>query len=221
MHILVTGERRRRMEWLAALQTGHFIEEQEVPDTAFAARPCDLLVDLSLEDDPARVSLYRDLKVPVIVSSVVTGLEKLYRDYNLPETLPLIGMNCLPTFINRPLLEWAWVSPEAEKPAPGLARSLGLAFERVADRPGMVSPRIVCMIINEAWYTLEEGTASREDIDKGMKLGTNYPYGPFEWTDLIGPERVAQVLEAVHRHTGDERYRLCPLLARETRKQNA
>ena len=71
------------------------------------------------------------------------------------------------------------------------------------------------MIINEAYYTVEEGTATCEDIDLAMKLGTNYPYDPFEWTQKIGIRNVCQVLSAVFENTKDERYTICPLLRKE------
>jgi 3-hydroxybutyryl-CoA dehydrogenase len=82
----------------------------------------------------------------------------------------------------------------------------------VEDRAGMATPRILCMIINEACYTLQEGTASIRDIDLGMKLGTNYPHGPFEWANAIGIANVYQVLEAMYEDTKEERYKICPLL---------
>ena len=63
------------------------------------------------------------------------------------------------------------------------------------DVPGFVSARIVAMIINEAYFTWEAGTSSKEEIDIAMKLGTGYPYGPFEWAALIGVEKVAELLE--------------------------
>ena len=71
------------------------------------------------------------------------------------------------------------------------------------------------MIINEAFYTLQEGTASPEDIDKGMKLGTNYPYGPFEWCERIGLAHVYELLEAMYEDTKEERYKICPLLKQQ------
>ena len=65
----------------------------------------------------------------------------------------------------------------------------------VEDRSGLVTPRLICMIINEAYYALEEGTASRDDIDLAIKSGTNYPYGPFEWAKRIGIRNVVEFLE--------------------------
>lgn len=85
----------------------------------------------------------------------------------------------------------------------------------VDDRVGMVTPRVISMIINEAYYVVQEGTASREDIDLAMKSGTNYPYGPFEWIRRIGIKHIYEVLEAVYEDTKDERYKICPLLKKE------
>ena len=94
----------------------------------------------------------------------------------------------------------------------GIAKSMGVQYLPVEDRVGMVKPRVIFMIINEACYTLQEGTASIEDIDTSMKLGTNYPYGPFEWCDKIGITAVFETLAALYEDTKDERYKICPLL---------
>jgi 3-hydroxybutyryl-CoA dehydrogenase len=88
-------------------------------------------------------------------------------------------------------------------------------FVVVVDRVGLVTPRVICMIINEAFYTVQEGTASKKDIDIAMKLGTNYPLGPFEWAKKIGIENVYLVLDSVYKDTKDERYKICPLLKKE------
>jgi 3-hydroxybutyryl-CoA dehydrogenase len=76
----------------------------------------------------------------------------------------------------------------------------------------MVTPRVIFMIINEACYTLQEGTADMKDIDTSMKLGTNYPFGPFEWADNIGIKHVYETIETMYSDTHDERYKVCPLL---------
>jgi len=65
----------------------------------------------------------------------------------------------------------------------------------VKDEPGFVSARIVAMIINEAYFTWEAGTSSKKEIDIAMKLGTGYPYGPFEWGEKIGLVRIAELLK--------------------------
>ena len=68
------------------------------------------------------------------------------------------------------------------------------------------------MIINEAFYTVQEGTAVAKDIDTAMKLGTNYPKGPFEFLKLMGIKNVYNALNAVYNDTHDERYKVCALL---------
>jgi 3-hydroxybutyryl-CoA dehydrogenase len=90
--------------------------------------------------------------------------------------------------------------------------SLGLETAVVADSVGLVLPRIVCCLVNEAAYALMENVAQPRDIDTAMKLGTNYPYGPLEWGDLIGLDVVLAVLRGLYDEYGDDRYRPAPLL---------
>ena len=79
----------------------------------------------------------------------------------------------------------------------------------------MITPRTVAMIINEAYFTVQDGTASREDIDMAMKTGVNYPYGPFEWCHKIGVRHVYELLNLLYEATHDERYKVPALLQRE------
>lgn len=89
---------------------------------------------------------------------------------------------------------------------------LGLETEVVQDEVGLVFPRILSMIINEAAFSLMEGTASAEDIDVAMIKGTNYPLGPLEWAEKIGIDDVYAVLHGLYRNLGEERYRPAPLI---------
>jgi len=73
-------------------------------------------------------------------------------------------------------------------------------------------PRVVSMIINEAFFSLEDKMASKNDIDTAMKYGVNYPLGPFEWADKIGHEKVIHVLDELYQVTGDPRYRASRML---------
>ncbi|WP_234996911.1 3-hydroxyacyl-CoA dehydrogenase family protein [Hymenobacter roseosalivarius] len=114
--------------------------------------------------------------------------------------------------MNRPLLEVSSPNPENAPQLAETCAALGTDYRVVQDRVGLVTPRVICMIINEACYTLQEGTASIQDIDKSMKLGTRYPRGPFEWANLIGVSRVYEVLKALWEDTHEERYKVCPLL---------
>ncbi|MFQ5682151.1 MAG: 3-hydroxyacyl-CoA dehydrogenase family protein [Candidatus Binatia bacterium] len=91
-------------------------------------------------------------------------------------------------------------------------RSLGKETVRVTDTSGLVFPRILSLIINEAARSLDEGLAQREEIDVAMRLGTNYPSGPLRWADQIGLDEVLAVLEGLQQETGEERYRPALLL---------
>ncbi|MGB8541597.1 MAG: 3-hydroxyacyl-CoA dehydrogenase NAD-binding domain-containing protein [Candidatus Acidiferrales bacterium] len=82
----------------------------------------------------------------------------------------------------------------------------------IRESPGFVTSRINAMIGNEAFYMLQEGIASAEDIDKALKLGLNHPMGPFELVDLVGLDVRLNILEYLHKTLG-EKYRPCPLLA--------
>ncbi|MFQ5539519.1 MAG: 3-hydroxyacyl-CoA dehydrogenase family protein, partial [Candidatus Binatia bacterium] len=93
-----------------------------------------------------------------------------------------------------------------------LFRTMGLETVQVKDAPGLVFPRILSLIINEAARSLDEGVARAEEIDVAMKLGVNYPLGPLRWGDQIGLDEVLAVLEGLQRETGDPRYRPSPLL---------
>lgn len=90
--------------------------------------------------------------------------------------------------------------------------SLGKEVEIVEDEVGLVFPRILTLIINEAAFTVMEKAATPEDIDTAMKKGTNYPYGPLEWADRIGLDEIYAISRGLHRDLSEERYRIAPLL---------
>jgi len=86
-------------------------------------------------------------------------------------------------------------------------------FVWVPDEPGMIAARIIVMIINEAYFALSENISTKEEIDIAMKLGTNYPYGPFEWSAKIGLQNVYALLK--HLNKKESRYEIAPLLIEE------
>jgi 3-hydroxybutyryl-CoA dehydrogenase len=99
-------------------------------------------------------------------------------------------------------------------------RSVGKEVEWVEDRVGLIVPRVLAMIINEAAFAVMEGVASKEDIDRAMRLGTNYPRGPLAWGDEIGLDFIVMVLEALFEEYRDPRYRPCVLLKQMVRAGN-
>ncbi len=93
-----------------------------------------------------------------------------------------------------------------------VGRRMGKEVVVIKESPGFITSRINAMIGNEAFYMLEEGIASAEDIDKALKLGLNHPMGPFELVDLVGLDTRLNILEYLHKTLG-EKFRPCPLLA--------
>jgi 3-hydroxybutyryl-CoA dehydrogenase len=91
------------------------------------------------------------------------------------------------------------------------ARRMGKEPIAVNESPGFVTTRMNALIGNEAFYLLQEGVASAQDIDKAIKLGLNHPMGPFELVDLVGLDTRLAILQFLHRTLG-EKYRPCPLL---------
>jgi 3-hydroxybutyryl-CoA dehydrogenase len=102
----------------------------------------------------------------------------------------------------------------AAKAAERFFASLGFVTEWVEDAPGLVLGRIVCQLVNEAWFAVGEEVGSPEDVDAGLTLGLNHPRGPFEWGAAIGTEHVLAVLDGLWEERREERYRAAPLLRR-------
>lgn len=173
----------------------------------------DVVFDFTIPKNPEQIKLYSEFpKVVAFLNTTTKSLGELTAG-NLSSTV--FGFCGLPTFLNRPLLEVSVQKKENEEILKSTCQKLGTEFIVVDDRVGFVTPRVIAMIVNEAYYTVEEGTASREDIDVAMKLGTNYPFGPFEWCSKIGIVEVHELLEALYKDTNDERYKICSLLNKE------
>ena len=93
-----------------------------------------------------------------------------------------------------------------------LAKRIGKAPICVKNSPGFVVNRILCPMINEAIFVLAEGLATAEDIDNGMKLGTNQPIGPLALADMIGLDTMLSVMKVFYEGFNDSKYRPAPLL---------
>jgi 3-hydroxybutyryl-CoA dehydrogenase len=92
-----------------------------------------------------------------------------------------------------------------------VGKRMGKDVVVIKESPGFITSRINAMIGNEAFYMLQEGIASAEDIDKALKLGLNHPMGPFEMVDMVGLDTRLHILEYLHKTLG-EKYRPSPLL---------
>lgn len=152
---------------------------------------------------------------PILSASAATTVAEQSAWVRTPERL--IGIAALPSLLHGTLVEIApslTAGRQTIEASQSFFRELGKETSVVQDSPGMVLPRILCMLVNEASFALGERIARRGDIDTAMTLGTNYPFGPFEWGKKIGFEQVRAVLEGLRREFGEERYRTAPLLSR-------
>ena len=166
----------------------------------------DVYFDLEFVPDNQRLGRLKQLQGPIFINAVEETISELGPNF--------IRLNAWPTFINRPVIE---VAAKNEENVQGIMDALGWKYQVVPDIPGMLTPRVIAMIINEAYFTLEQQVSTKDEIDTAMKLGTNYPYGPFEWADKIGLKKIHSLLGRLAKD--DERYRSCELLAMEAHNE--
>jgi len=212
MKILAIGDEGRAQELRKKIPENFNLETVNILDTDSVAE-YDVIFDLQFDDCSSNLEHYASFSnLTVFASTVKIQLAAVAHQFGKPISCRLFGMNCLPTFIDRNVVELSCYNSKKLSDLEKVCTDLGWAYRTVEDRVGMVTPRIIFMIINEACFTLQEGTATIEDIDTAMKLGTNYPFGPFEWADKIGIEPIYETLLAVYEDTHDTRYKICPLL---------
>lgn len=215
MNILVVGDAQRVVECKNRFGPSH---DYVVAGNHSAALPLvdghGVVFDFIIHDHPGEIELYRHTHRIVFLNTFNVTLHDLFQAPPPPTSL-VVGFNGLPTFMSCPALEVALLRSSDRMQLEAVANVLGLKFHVVQDRVGMVTPRVISMIINEAFFTVEEHTATRDDIDLAMKLGTNYPYGPFEWCQKIGIRHIYHILEALYAETKDDRYKICPLMKAE------
>jgi 3-hydroxybutyryl-CoA dehydrogenase len=152
----------------------------------------DACIDLLFDNKPERIEWLKNLQAPlIIINSVDTRIQEIQEDF--------IRMNGWNTFLKRPVIEASVNNTALKKKAEELFLNLGRKTEWVADITGFITPRVVASIINEAFFALEEKVSTEEEIDIAMKMGTNYPYGPFEWSKKIGLQNIYSLLTALSR----------------------
>jgi 3-hydroxybutyryl-CoA dehydrogenase len=144
------------------------------------------------------------LPKPVFINSVINTLTEINQ--------PFIRINAWPTFLKRNVCEIV-VDENQKIIAKEILDKLEWSFQFVPDVPGMISARIIAMIINEAYYTFEDDVSTKKEIDIAMKLGTNYPFGPFEWSEKIGLKNIYGLLLQLNKT--DSRYTISKSLEKE------
>lgn len=138
---------------------------------------------------------------PVFINSVSKTLQEIKAPKNV------IRLNGWSGFLQRPVWEIAG-NPDAGHYA--VLEALQKKSFVTPDEPGFISARIISMIINEAFFAKEENISTEDEIDIAMKLGTNYPYGPFEWSRQIGAKNIYELLVSLYKN--DSRYKPSSLL---------
>ncbi|WP_375436204.1 3-hydroxyacyl-CoA dehydrogenase family protein [uncultured Hymenobacter sp.] len=148
---------------------------------------------------------------PLFYDTSRTSLAALFHNEEAPLG-PVFGICAFPTLLERTRLETSLYRSEDAALLASICAQLGTAYYVVQDRVGLVTPRLVCGLINEACYALQEGAVSVQDLAASMKPEHAYSCGPFEWANQIGIARVYETLEALWQDTHEERYRACGLL---------
>ena len=154
-------------------------------------------------------SAFNSITKPIIINSVIHTLAEL----NLPSNVYRI--NGWTGFLNRPVWE---ISGEAGEAIETIFKEIDIKINFVKDEPGFISARVIAMIINEAYFALEDNVSSKAEIDTAMKLGTNYPFGPFEWAAVIGLGNISALLQQLY--LTDSRYKPSQLLITEALENN-
>lgn len=216
MNILVIGEQVNLKECQEKFGSEHeYTWVDEHRDAEKFVPSNDLVFDFIVDEEPHKMEIYCHHPAKVFLNTCKVSLAELVPMVKLPLPTKVFGFNGMPTFLNRDILEVSLYVDTDREELKQICQALNTHYLLVDDRVGLVTPRVICMIINEAYYAVLEGTATRADVDRAMKLGTNYPYGPFEWSERIGVKSVYEVIEALYADTQDPRYKVCPLLRKE------
>ncbi|TFH35803.1 MAG: 3-hydroxybutyryl-CoA dehydrogenase, partial [Anaerolineales bacterium] len=184
-----------------------------------AAAEADLIVEAATENPDLKLQLFANLDqlapAHCILASNTSSisLTKIAAATHRPDKV--IGMhffNPVPLMKLLEVIRGLATSDETTQTAIEVGKQMGKEPVEAQDSPGFISNRILCPMINEAIYTLQEGIGTAEAIDTVMRLGMNHPMGPLTLADLVGLDVVLFVMEVLHRDLGEDKYRPCPLL---------
>jgi 3-hydroxybutyryl-CoA dehydrogenase len=206
MQIVVCGTESSKQELLQqGVQPGCSVQYvssiESLPDYR-----ADAFIHFSFNNAKEEIALLKQLKGLVIINSVT---------YTLSETdASFIRINGWPGFLNSKI-EGSFLKEDLKMKAEIVFEQFNKTMEWLPDEPGFITCRVVSMIINEAYFALQEGVSTKGEMDEAMKLGTAYPYGPFEWAKKIGLRNVVQLLTRLTKEKS--RYAPAPLLIQEAK----
>jgi len=173
-------------------------------DTISDELKADAVIDLLFENNAERINKLKQLQI-VFVNSVIHTLDQLPAGF--------VRFNGWNSFLKRPIVEAACNDEIIKTKTSQIFSLFNKKIEWTPDKPGLITARVIAMIVNEAYFALEEKVSTKDEINTAMKLGTNYPYGPFEWAEKIGLKNIYELLEYLF--ISNKRYKPSALLQKE------